>query len=226
MSRSIAGFFVSFLLILGVALPGECESKYSRKLNDAREVVVEAMNAPGKAIPPALLRNCKAIAIFPGTIKAGFIVAGRYGEGIVMTRDTEGKWSAPAFFTIAGGSYGLQIGIQSMDVVLLIMNDRGLQALLKQKFTIGADVAVTAGPASVSGDADIDVFLKADILSYTRSKGLFAGLAVNGARMAASPNMNREFYGRKISVDEIIIHRSVDAPAAASLKATLETYAK
>lgn len=226
MSRLIKFSSFALVLLLAAALPGHTESKYARKLNDAREVLAQAMSHEGKAIPPQLLKRAKAIAIFPNTIKAGFVVAGRYGEGVVLSHAEDGSWSAPAFFTVAGGSYGLQIGVQSMDIVLLIMNDRGLQALLKQKATIGADVAVTAGPASVSGDADIDVFMKADILSYTRAKGLFAGIAVNGARIAASPRMNHEFYGRDISVDDIIVRRMVDAPAAAQLRAALETYAK
>lgn len=209
------------------SVPAQADmDRYEAKLKAAESVFMDATTRPGKGIPTRLVRAAKAIAIFPGTVRGGFIFGARYGEGVVLSQDAAGKWSAPAFFTIAGGNFGLQAGIQTTDHVLLIMNDKGLGALLKQRFTIGGDISVTAGPASISGEGDIDILLQADIISYAKSQGLFAGIAVNGARLAASPRMNNDFYGRRVTVDEIIVQRSIPVPAPArGLTATLEAYA-
>lgn len=202
-------------------------AKYDAKLKAAEAVFVAATTQPGKSIPAKLVRAAKAIAIFPGTVRAGFIFGAGYGEGVVLSRGADGSWSAPAFFTMTRGNFGLQAGVQSSDLVLLIMNEKGLNALLKQRFTLGTDVGITAGPHSISGEGDIDIAMKADIYSYAKSQGLFAGVAVNGGRMAASPRMNQDFYGRKVSVDEIIVQRTVPPPpAAASLRTTLWNYAE
>lgn len=187
-------------------------SKYTAKLDSAKTVFEDALKAPGKEIPKQLLQNCKAIAIFPGIAKASFVFGARYGEGVLFARDDNGKWSAPSYFTVTGGSAGLQAGIQSMDVVLLIMNEKGLKALLKQKMTLGGELAVVAGPAGLTGEGDVDLAMHAMILSYSRSRGLWAGVALNGARMAASPRMNNAYYGKPVSVDDIIMQRTVEAP--------------
>lgn len=199
---------VALTLIVCVAASAGPESRYTRKLAESQTALEQMLTTPGNPIPPALFHSCKAIAIFPSVVRAGFIFGGRYGEGVVLTRNDQNQWSSPAFFSIAGGSWGLQIGVQSADVVLFIMNDRGLEALLKQKFTIGADMSVAAGPNSVNAAGDIDLALRADIYSYVRSRGLFAGIAVNGARMAFSPRMNREYYTQSYTVDDIIVRRT------------------
>jgi len=134
---------------------------------------------------------------------------------LYSARHEDGKWTAPAFFTVTGGSFGLQAGLESMDVILLIMNQRGLQSLLKQRFTLGGDIAITAGPNSAAAAGDIDVALKAEILSYVKSRGVFAGISVNGARLAYSPKINRQFYTRAYSVDDIIIRNQAPMPEAA-----------
>lgn len=204
---------LALVAVLALSLaPAQAESRYDRKITAAEEVLNDALTREGSAIPAAYIRQCKAIAIFPGVVRGGFIYGARYGEGIVFGRTEDGKWTAPAFFSVTGGSFGLQAGLQSMDIVLLIMNEKGVQALLKQKFTIGSDIAVAAGPHSASAQGDIDIALKADILSYARSRGLFAGISVNGARMAFSPKMNREFYTRGFTADDILIRNQAPMP--------------
>lgn len=200
-------------------------SRLDRKIEQSNEVLVEAIEREGAGIPAQLLRECKAVILFPGVVRGGFIWGGRFGEGITVGRTANGGWSAPAFYSVAGGSWGLQIGLESVDVVMLVMNERGLQALMKQKFTLGGDISATAGPNTASAQRDIDVALRADIVSYARARGLFAGLALNGARIAASPRANREFYGRSLSVDDIIVRNAVPMPAsAAGLMQTLAPY--
>lgn len=211
------GLLVVVTALTLIAAPTWAEpTRYEAKLTAAEAVIAEAVTRSGAAIPAEYIKRARAIAIFPGVVRGGFIYGARYGEGVVLGRAESGKWSAPAFFTLAGGSFGLQAGLESTDVVLLIMNQKGLSALLKQRFTIGGEISVAAGPNSASAAGDIDIALKADILSYTRSRGLFAGIAVNGARMAFSPRMNREFYSRAVTADEIIIQQSIERPAAAN----------
>lgn len=199
-------------LVVALSVSVGAESRYTEKLRTSQVVLDQMINQSGQPIPPVLFRDAKAIAIFPGVVRAGFIFGGRYGEGVVLTRNDENRWSSPAFFTLAGGSWGLQAGVQAADVILFIMNDRGLQALLKQKLTLGADMSVAAGPNSVNAAGEIDVALKADIYSYVRSRGLFAGIAISGARMAYSPRMNREFYTQSYTVDDIIVRRQLEIP--------------
>lgn len=223
--------FVACSLVLGLSLvsAGAAHAadtaKYERLVNTANEVLVSAIVREGAGIPPALLSQAKAIMIFPNVVRAGFFWGGRFGEGITVARTSDGSWSAPAFYTVVGGSWGLQIGVESVDIVLLVMNDRGFEALLKQKFTIGADISATAGPNTASAQADIDIALKADIVSYSQARGLFAGVALRGARIAPSPRTNRDFYGRSISVDDIIVRDLEPMPSsAAGLMSTLAPY--
>lgn len=205
------------MLVAMAITPATAElNKYDQKIVDATDVIAFAISRQGDAIHPEILRQCKAIAIFPNSFRAGFIFGARYGEGIVIAKDGNGGWTAPAFFTVAGGSVGLQAGMQSSDIVLLIMNDKGLQALLKQKFTLGGDISITAGPSSLSAAGDIDIALRSEIVSYARSRGLFAGVALNGARIAFSPRMNREFYTRGMSVDDILVRNQATMPASAA----------
>lgn len=223
---TIRGFLVLMVAVFLAVTPSWAEpSRYEKKLAAAEIVIADAMTRSGAAIPADYLKRARAIAIFPGVVRGGFLYGARYGEGVVLGRAESGEWTAPAFFSVTGGSFGLQAGLESADIVLLIMNQKGLQALLKQRFTIGGEISVAAGPNSASAAGDIDIALKADILSYTRSRGLFAGIAVNGARMAFSPKMNREFYARAITADEIIIQNSVERPeAAAGLLQRLDSY--
>ncbi len=187
----------------GAAITAQAQAKNQKKLagaakeaQKASDVFTEIMNVPEKAIPQGLLDKAEAIAVFPNVIKAGFIVGGRGGHGVISKRTRSG-WSAPAFFNLGGGSIGLQIGASSTDFVLLFMNDSALGGLLKDKFEIGGESSAAAGPVGRSASATTDAQLKAQILSYSRSRGAFAGLEIKGVVISADNDDNVAVYGRK-----------------------------
>ncbi len=165
----------------------------ARHAQDAADAFTEIMNVADHAIPQGLLDRAKAIAVFPNMIKAGFIVGGRGGHGVISRR-VKGGWSAPAFFDLAGGSFGLQIGAAKTDLVLLFMNDEAIAGLLKDKFEIGGEGSAVAGPVGRSAAASTDALLKAAIISYSRSKGLFAGLEIKGVVIKPDDDENRRVY--------------------------------
>jgi len=205
LDRAGALISASLLLIVCAATIGQSQSKNAKEIAEATkeaqkaaDVFTEIMNVPERAIPQKLLDNARAIAVFPGVIKAGFIVGGRAGEGVISRR-AKGGWSAPAFFNLAGGSIGLQIGASKTDFVLLFMNDDALAGLLKDKFEIGGEGSVAAGPVGRSSSATTDVLLRAQIISYSRSKGLFAGLELKGTAISPDNDDNLAVYGIKAS---------------------------
>ena len=196
---------VQFLLalVLGFAAIAQPQSKNEKKIvakseeaQKASEVFTEIMNVADKAIPQGLLDKAEAIAVFPGVVKAGFIVGGRGGHGVISRR-VRGGWSAPAFFNLGGGSVGLQIGASKTDFVLLFMNNEALGGLFKDKFEIGGEGSAAAGPVGRSASATTDAQLKAQILSYSRSKGLFAGLEIKGVVIDPDNDDNVAVYGKK-----------------------------
>lgn len=198
-----ASLVAAALLILGTAVATPSQSKNAKKLakaakeaQEAADVFTEIMNVPDQAIPQKLLDKAEAIAVFPGVIKAGFIVGGRKGDGVISRR-VKGGWSPPAFFNLAGGSVGLQIGASKTDFVLLFMNEDALNGLLKDKFEIGGEGSVAAGPVGRSASASTDVLLKAGIISYSRSKGAFAGLELKGVVISPDNDDNVAVYGKK-----------------------------
>src|SRR6185295_7229991 len=168
------------------------EKDASRHSTEAAQVFNEIMGAPDKGIPEELVDKAQAIAVFPGVVKAAFIVGGREGKGVISRRTATG-WSAPAFFKLGGGSFGAQIGANKTDYVLLIMNEKGLNALLGDKFQIGGEVGVAAGPVGREASAATDVQLKAEILTYSRSKGAFVGVALNGTVISQDNKLNEDF---------------------------------
>lgn len=196
---------VSLLLIASVPTFVQSQSKNEKRIADATsqaqkaaQVFTEIMNIPDQAIPQKLLDKAEAIAVFPSVIKAGFIVGGRGGRGVISRR-VKGGWSAPAFFNLGGGSVGLQIGASSTDFVLLFMNDDALSGLLQDKFEIGGEGSAAAGPVGRSASATTDAQLKAGILSYSRSKGLFAGLEIKGVVITPDNDDNLAVYGKRAS---------------------------
>jgi len=188
-------------------------SKARDKVADAHDVIVEIMHNPDKAIPPDLLAKASAVAIFPEVVKAGFVFGGKYGRGVVLTHNKKhNTWSAPAFYSIAAGSVGWQIGVQSTDLILIIRSRRGLKSLLKSEFTLGGDVAVAAGPIGRRAEASTDVGLKAEILSYSRSRGLFAGVSLEGAKISSLEKYNHAYYGKAMSSRDILLRGKARAP--------------
>ena len=168
----------------------------ARHAGEAAETFTEIMNVKDKAIPKEMLDTAEAIAVFPGVIKAAFVIGGRGGQGVISRR-VKGGWSAPAFFNLGGGSFGAQIGAQKTDYVLLIMNESGLNGLLKDKFELGGEVGIAAGPVGREAAASTNPRLDAGILSYSRSKGVFIGAALKGAMISPDNDLNEAVYGKK-----------------------------
>jgi lipid-binding SYLF domain-containing protein len=200
LKRRVAGM-LSLMLVLcltGEATFAQKQSKSAneatRRTQDAATVFNEIMGAPDKGIPKDLMNKAQAVAVFPGVLKAAFIFGGREGKGVISRRTATG-WSTPAFFTLGGGSFGAQIGADKTDYVLLIMNDKGLNGLLSDKFEIGGDVGVAAGPVGREASAATDAELRADILTYSRSKGVFAGVSLSGTSIAPDNKLNEAVYG-------------------------------
>ncbi len=194
---------------------------------EANEVLKELAAIPEQRVPPDLLRQAKAVAVFPNTVKAGFIMAGQFGRGVILHRNEEtGKWTAPAFFRISGGSVGFQIGGQASDIVLVITNERGVLGVLENKFTLGVDGSVAAGPVGRDAEAKTDWQLKASVLSYSRTKGLFAGVAVDGMVINQDREANSAYYGAGTEARTILMERKVaPTPEGEKLLATLEKLA-
>lgn len=175
---------------------GKKANEATSRSNDAAAVFNEIMGAADNAIPQELVDKAEAIAVFPGVLKAAFIFGGREGKGVISRRTSQG-WTAPAFFNLGGGSFGAQIGANKTDYVLLIMNEKGLNGLLGDKVEIGGEIGVAAGPVGREASAATDAQLKAEILTYSRSKGLFAGVALKGTAITPDNNLNEAFYGMK-----------------------------
>jgi SH3 domain-containing YSC84-like protein 1 len=207
MSARVVARVVALMAVCSLAgLSGaNAQSAESARVDDAATVFREVMEAPDSSIPRAVLDKAEAIAIFPGVIRAGFAVGGQWGRGLISTRDEKtGLWSAPAFLTVAGGSFGAQIGAQAIDVVLVIMDQVGVQRLLGNQFKIGGEAAAAAGPVGRAAEASTDIQLRAKILSYSRSRGLFLGVALNGSTLTADRDANGRFYGKRLGSRETI----------------------
>ena len=226
-SRAAVVLTVAAVIVFLNPLRSGAANKGTSKVNDSIEVLEQIMSIPEKGIPPALLRNAKGIAIIPGVIKAGFIIGGKHGTGIVVVREN-GAWSDPAFVSITGGSVGWQIGAESTDVILVFKSRRGVNSLMKSKFTLGADVAVAAGPVGRQAEAATDVQLKAEIYSYSRSRGLFAGISLEGASLQIDDEADDAFYGRDgLRANEIFAGKGLKAPAVVKkLKEVLLRYTR
>ena len=223
-SAIVASFFL--LLTLLISNPAGAAEKGIAKVDESIAVLEQLTAIPEKGIPPALLSNAGGIAIIPGVIKAGFIVGGRYGTGILLLHDKDGGWSNPVFITLAGGSIGWQVGVESIDIILVFKSNRSIESILKGKFTLGADASVAAGPVGREASASTDVQLKSEIYSYSRSRGLFAGLSLEGASMQIDDDVDAAFYGKKdILPREVIRDRELTtAPEVDKLKKLLKEY--
>jgi SH3 domain-containing YSC84-like protein 1 len=207
-----------FAALLATLLPAtvSAASDAPKRLRSAAEAFKEVMGIPDKAIPQELLEKAECIVIIPDLKKGAFIVGGKYGKGFVSCRKKNGVgWSAPGSIRIEGGSVGFQIGASEMDVFMLVMNDRGMDRLLGDKFTLGADATVAAGPVGRVAQAETDARMTAEILAWSRARGLFAGIALNGATMREDDDWNEELYGKPLKNREIV-DGSIAAPKSAA----------
>jgi lipid-binding SYLF domain-containing protein len=192
------------LLLIGMALllptmAVHAEDPPLVRAQNAVRVLAEIMQAPDKAIPQDLLRDAKAIAVIPDLLKVGFVFGGRRGEGLVSVKSPNGTWSNPSFITMTGGSVGFQVGVSSTDVVLIFRTQRGVDSIVRGKFTLGADASAAAGPVGRTASAATDEQLKAEIYSYSRTRGLFAGVALDGSALRIDYDANAAVYGAGIT---------------------------
>jgi lipid-binding SYLF domain-containing protein len=202
--------------MLGVATLGWSDSKKedaSERLDNAAKVLHEVMATPDKGIPEEVLDHAKCVAVVPHMVKGGFVLGAEGGKGVATCRTANG-WSAPAFFTVAGGSFGLQIGVEGIDLVMIVQNDQGMEHLLNSKFKIGADASAAAGPVGRHASADTDWKLNAEILTYSRAKGAFAGLTLNGASVRTDEETMSAIYGPDVTARSALTGK-VEAPASA-----------
>jgi lipid-binding SYLF domain-containing protein len=209
---------VVLLLCLNVASFGADEpsrtSKAALRAQAAADVLDEIQGAPDKGIPQEVLGSAECVAVVPSMLKGGFIVGGRYGRGLASCRTPKG-WSAPAFFTVKGGSVGFQIGGQAVDLVMLIMNSDGMQHLLSSQFSLGADASVAAGPVGRHAEGNTDWKMRAQVLTYSRARGIFAGVSLAGAVINQDKDSTRDFYGRMVPF-KTSLTGEVDPPAGAN----------
>lgn len=196
-----------------------------KRLQASAEVLGEVMGTPDKAIPQDLLQKAECIIIVPGMKKGAFIVGGKYGRGFASCRRPNGVgWSAPAAVRVEGGSFGFQIGGAETDVIMLVMNKRGMKKLMTSKFTLGADASVAAGPVGRATSAQTDALMNAEILTWSRQRGVFAGISLDGATLRPDGDANESLYGRKVE-NQTIVQGGVATPApAAPLISALDKY--
>jgi lipid-binding SYLF domain-containing protein len=197
--------FTGFLVVAQDALAQEEENK---RIIAAAEVIEELTKIP-EGIPPDMIRSAKGIAIIPNVIKGGFILGGRFGRGVLLVRKNNGLFSAPLFVTMGGGSLGFQAGVQGMDLVLVFRTQKSLDNLLQGKLTLGADANVAAGPVGRHGEAATDLSLKAEVYSYSKTRGLFAGISLEGSWIAIDDNANANFYGHNRSKNDILSGKDI-----------------
>jgi lipid-binding SYLF domain-containing protein len=204
-SGRILPLLLSFAAICALAAKAEASSmELENRLSECSEALRDIMQAPDKAIPIDLIKDSKAIIIFPSLLKAGFGVGGQYGKGVILRRNrSNGRWGPPAFISLIGGSVGWQLGVQSTEMVLLVMTEISLKNLFRDKLTIGADASIAAGPVGRDASAALEVGRGAGILSYSRAKGLFAGVSIKGSVIEPDWDANQQYYGSGVSIIDI-----------------------
>jgi len=212
MKLKIAAWLGVLFLATMVFAQGD-RGKVVSRVQDAGTVIDEIMSAPDSGIPGDVIESAQCVAVVPSYLKAAFVFSGTYGRGVASCRTSAG-WSSPTFFSLKGGGFGLQVGGQAIDLVMLVMNERGMQALLNSQFKLGGDVSVAAGPVGRQAEATTDWKMRAEVLSYSRARGVFAGLSLNGAVIRQDESSTRDFYGHMIPF-KTVLTGSVPAPADA-----------
>jgi lipid-binding SYLF domain-containing protein len=208
-----------FAIALGMcfALPLLAQQKEQDRLKESYLVMKEILGMPDKGIPRDLLNKSECAVVFPSVKKAAFVVGASYGRGVMTCRSGKnfrGPWSAPAMFAMEGGSFGLQIGGQATDFVLLIMNERGAQSVMSSKVKLGGDASVAGGPVGRTTSAETDVVMKAEILSWSRNRGIFAGVSLAGSTLRSDDDANKNLYGKQLNAKQIILQNEVKTPSA------------
>ncbi len=219
--------FLAMLLLFALPMSSQGAETPADRVIEAADVLAEVMAIPESAIPYNLLADAYGIAIIPQVIKAGFVIGVRHGTGVVCVRDSSGRWSNPSFISLTGGSLGWQIGGQSTDLILVFRSPRSIEGMMKGKFMLGADAAVAAGPVGRRVEGATDAALKAEILSYSRTRGFFAGVSLEGSALRIDYNGNAVYYGKPyIRAEEIFSNREIAAPqSAVQLRRSLEIHA-
>lgn len=210
--------FPALMLIASCSLPLFAGEKENARLNESYMAMKEILATPDKGIPTDLLNKAECVVIFPSVKKAAFIVGASYGRGVITCRtgqDFSGPWSAPAMFALEGVSFGLQLGGEATDFVLLVMNEKGANSVMSSKVKLGADASAAAGPVGRTASAETDIVMKAEILSWSRSKGVFGGVSLAGSTMRSDDDANKDLYGKKLDAKEIVREGQTTAPAAA-----------
>ncbi|MGA6984213.1 MAG: lipid-binding SYLF domain-containing protein [Candidatus Sulfotelmatobacter sp.] len=209
--------FLLLLVIVSVcsfSFAEDEQGKVADRVQAAADVLNDIQGAPDKGIPDEVLRSADCVAVVPGLLKGGFIVGAKYGRGLATCRTPKG-WSAPAFFLVTGGSFGFQIGGQAVDLIMLIMNKDGMKHLLSSEFALGADASVAAGPVGRHAEGNTDWKMRAEVLTYSRARGLFAGVSLNGAVIKQDKDSTREFYGRMVPF-RTALTGEIEPPAGAN----------
>jgi SH3 domain-containing YSC84-like protein 1 len=220
----------AFLCALSFAADGQTaneakESKVTDRVQAAAEVLDQIQGTPDKGIPQEVLGSAECVAVVPSLLKGGFIVGAKYGRGLASCRTAKG-WSAPAFFVVTGGSIGFQIGGQAVDLVMLVMNNDGMKHLLSSKFALGADASVAAGPVGRHAEGNTDWKMRAQVLTYSRARGIFAGVSLNGAVVKQDKDSTREFYGRMVPFRTSLTGEIEPPPAGNAFLSSLSKWAQ
>jgi SH3 domain-containing YSC84-like protein 1 len=223
MKTAIALFFV--LALCGTA-PAATETKEVKQLEKATNVLHEIMGAPDKGIPHDLLNKAVCVGVVPSELKGAFVVGAEYGRGVLVCREHgNGPWGAPSLFTLGGANVGFQLGGKATDVVFIVMNAAGAKKLVQDSVKLGADASATAGPVGRTAEGATDLQLHAEILSYSRTRGLFAGVSLDGAVLKQDKDGNERLYGRRVAAKDLLINGTVSAPSQARpLDETLAKY--
>jgi lipid-binding SYLF domain-containing protein len=210
--------WVTIGFLLGLAVPVFGQDKEQDRVENAGKVMQEILNAPD-SIPQSVLDKADCLVVLPSVLKAAFIVGGSYGRGVMTCRggkDFQGKWGAPTMMALEGASGGLQIGGQATDFVLLLMNSRSATGILSSKVKLGGDASAAAGPVGRNASAETDATMRAEILSYSRARGAFAGVSLEGSTLRPDNGANEKLYGKKIDAKQIVLEHAVEAPPSAS----------
>jgi len=210
-------YSILILLSLVTALPATAATREERRVSDATDVVDQLLRIPEQGVPPALLSRAYAVAVIPNVVKVGFGVGARRGKGILVVRRDDNSWSNPAFISLTGGSFGFQVGAQSTDIILVFKTRKSVDGITQGKLTLGADASIAAGPVGRQASVATDVTFRSEVYSYSRSRGLFAGVALEGAGVAMDRKANAAYYGSaSITPEEIFAGSGNAAPPSAN----------